>query len=265
MEIVQHRPVGVFDAGIGSYAIVEMIQRRYPAQDIIYLADRANFPYGEMNRDELFRAVKSAADHLVDRGAAAVVLASNAPSVMVLDELRAHYRVPVIGVFPPISQALAKSRTGHVAVLGVRSLVNSAEIQAYVKREGARGRVEVEDASSLVALVESGQFLSRPEATQAAVSAFMRRLGDKHPDIDVCTLSSTHLPWLTEFLRRADSNIDFVDPATEVVAGLGHHTSIGSGNVMCIATESSDKPLSELKKMLKALHVTIEPEAIQIN
>lgn len=37
-------PVAVFDAGIGSYALVELIRHSQPQRDIIYFADRANFP-----------------------------------------------------------------------------------------------------------------------------------------------------------------------------------------------------------------------------
>jgi glutamate racemase len=45
-----YRPLGMFDAGIGSYAIVRLVQRRFLDQDIIYLADRASFPYWQRPR-----------------------------------------------------------------------------------------------------------------------------------------------------------------------------------------------------------------------
>ena len=48
-----HKPIAVFDAGIGSYAIVAEIQKQLPKQDIIYFADRASFPYGNKKRDQL--------------------------------------------------------------------------------------------------------------------------------------------------------------------------------------------------------------------
>jgi glutamate racemase len=41
-----HKPIAVFDAGIGSYSAVATIRNRFPQQDIIYFADRASFPYG---------------------------------------------------------------------------------------------------------------------------------------------------------------------------------------------------------------------------
>lgn len=39
-----HKPIAVLDAGIGSYAIVTEIQRRFPEQDIIYSLVVRDFP-----------------------------------------------------------------------------------------------------------------------------------------------------------------------------------------------------------------------------
>ena len=161
---------------------------------MIYLADRASFPYGGKTHAELGRVVGAAIARLVDWGARAVVLASNAPSVMVLQELQAFSPVPVLGVYPPVRQALALSRSGEVALLGVASLVSSPQIAAYVQREVAGRAVRVVNASALVALVESGAFLSDAAGTQTQVHAFMQALLRQHPGVDMCTLSSTYLP-----------------------------------------------------------------------
>ena len=48
-----HKPLAVFDAGIGSYSAVAAIRNRYPQQDVIYFADRASFPYGAKSLAEL--------------------------------------------------------------------------------------------------------------------------------------------------------------------------------------------------------------------
>jgi hypothetical protein len=53
------QPIAVFDAGIGSYAIARKIADRFPRQDVLYFADRANFPYGGKTRAELLAAMQS--------------------------------------------------------------------------------------------------------------------------------------------------------------------------------------------------------------
>ena len=238
-------PVGVFDAGIGSYAVARLIQQRYPWQDVIYRADRASFPYGGKTHAELGRVVGAAIARLADWGARAVVLASNAPSVMVLQELQAFSPVPVLGVYPPVRQALALSRSGEVALLGVASLVSSPQIAAYVQREAAGRAVRVVNASALVALVESGAFLSDAAGTQTQVHAFMQALLRQHPGVDVCTLSSTHLPWLRAFFEQAAPQVQFLDPAQSVVERLAallpqdRPADDRPGRLVCMATESA--------------------------
>lgn len=81
------QPIAVFDAGIGSYAAVAAIRRRLPQQDVLYFADRASFPYGEKTRSELLAILQRTLRFLDAFEPAAVLIASNAPSITVLDEL----------------------------------------------------------------------------------------------------------------------------------------------------------------------------------
>nr|WP_313010885.1 hypothetical protein [Brucella intermedia] len=108
-----HDPVAVFDAGIGSYALVELIRRSQPQRDIIYFADRASFPYGAKSRDRLLSIMRHTIRYLTGLGAQTIVLASNAPSVMVLDALKSEFAVPVHGVAPPVSGEPQRQGCGH--------------------------------------------------------------------------------------------------------------------------------------------------------
>ncbi|CAD6533888.1 Glutamate racemase [Paraburkholderia hiiakae] len=263
MQFNLHKPIGVFDAGIGSYAIVEVIRRCFPQQDILYLADRASFPYGAKSHSELADCVSAAIETLARFGAAAVVLASNAPSVMVLDEVEKTQSVPVLGIYPPVAQALGVSRSGVVAVLGVQSLVQSHEIQAYIARESGGRRVEVVNGSPLVQRVEDGTFLSDPSGTQREVNDFIDRLRSELPGLDTCTLSSTHLPWLLPFFERAAPDMVFLDPANALVPRLSPHTTSGSGTTVCIATQSEQFPLAGLRDMFELLGVEIVPHLVE--
>ena len=108
-----YHPIGIFDAGIGSYALVEKVRTRFPRQDIIYFADRANFPYGSKSPEALLESVRMATLYLQNEGSVAVILASNAPSMIVLESLRALISIPIVGVFPPIRDAIMHSKIIH--------------------------------------------------------------------------------------------------------------------------------------------------------
>lgn len=254
-------PIGVFDAGIGSYAIVERVRVRFPDQDILYLADRASFPYGAKSADALLESVARATAYLHEQGCRAVILASNAPSIMVLERLRAVAPVPVIGVFPPVDEALQRSATKQVAVLGVQSMVASEMMRRYV---GARANVLLVNASSMVDLVEDFSFLKNPSATQATVQRFVDDLLLQHPGVDVMTLSSTHLPWLRSFFERAAPGVAFLDPADSVLEQVAPYTAPGNGAIRCVATETAAFPLSEFSAALRGLNVPLSVELITL-
>ncbi|MYM98604.1 glutamate racemase [Duganella vulcania] len=258
------RPVGIFDAGIGSYAIVERVRAAFPAQDVLYFADRGSFPYGAKSPQQLLEVVQRATAFLHGQGCVAVVLASNAPSVVVLEPLRAAAAVPVIGIFPPVAEAVRRSASGRVAVLGVRSMVDSAAMQAYAAAHRGAGEVLLVNASALVELVENFDFVHRPQATQAAVDRFIGELRAAHPRVDVMTMSSTHLPWLKPCFEAAAPDVQFLDPADSVLDELAPHTSAGAGLTRCVATASAELSLEDFNTALRALGTPLQAELVAV-
>ncbi len=266
-----HRPLGIFDAGIGSYAIVERVRARFPAQDILYLADRASFPYGAKTPEALLASVRRATDYLAGEGCAAVVLASNAPSIVVLDDLRAAAGLPVIGIFPPVRAALEQSRSKRVAVLGVRSMVNSAAMRAYADVQArliglaeSVGHVALVNASPLVDLVENFAFLHARETTQTTVDRFIEEFRRADPTVDIMTMSSTHLPWLKPFFVAAASDIAFLDPADALIEEIAAHVSGGSGQTRCVATATAELGLAQFNSALEILGAPCRAEEITL-
>lgn len=259
-----HAPIAVFDAGIGSYAVVAEIHARLPRQDILYLADRASFPYGGKDRAELLATMRRTIRFLEGFAPSAIVIASNAPSIMVLDELRAETATPLSGVTPPLAEALAASRSGRVGIMGVHSMVNSDLLRRFVARHTAEPEaVALIDASPMVARVEDGSFLFAPEETQAAVSEFVAAIFRDRPAIDVLTLSSTHLPWLRRFFEAARPDCRFLDPAAAIVAGLGAGTP-GEGRIRALVTETPAYDAATFRRMLAQIGVELPLEAVRI-
>lgn len=254
-----HQPIGVFDAGIGSYAAVRLLQERFPNQDLIYLADRASFPYGGKDRQALLDATAQAVQRLQGLGASAILMASNAPSVTVLEDLRRTASVPLFGVVPPVAEALALSKSGQIGVLGVRSLVESAELGAYIAAASrGRGQAFSFNASALVELVESGAFLTDAARTGAEVDAFVRAILATHPEIDVFTLSSTHLPWLSDYFQRLFPGKAFVDPVRASVEALAPLSTTGTGRVVCAVTENRVHTVLDFRLMLAGMGIELD-------
>ena len=259
-----HKPVVVFDAGIGSYDIANRVSQAFPEQDILYFADRASFPYGSKTKEELVTCIENAIEFFLKFDPSAIILASNAPSILVLDLIKDNYNVPIIGVLPPIQEALELSKTNHIGVLGVSSLIKSDEIKTYVKKwKNNENQISLIEASDLVDFVENGKFILDKKSTTEAVVNKMKQLDQT---IDVFTLSSTHLPWLREYFTKNFPNKKFIDPAHKVIETIRPYIVKGSGNMCICASKNENYTIADFKIMLKKLgiegHVFSQEELI---
>lgn len=193
--------VAVFDSGAGSLSVVRAVRRRLRCE-LVYFADLKNYPYGGRTRRELARIIGDTLSEV--RGLFdpdATVMASNTPT-LVLGEPPG-----VIGVSPPAAEAAGLSRTGSIAVLTTRAAARSRGLSRYLAGCGLprATRVHKVDCSDLVDAVQSGRLSS---ARIADLGEQLRSL-----DVDVATLSSTHLPFLRGALEKEMPGVRFLDPA----------------------------------------------------
>ena len=43
---MKHRPIGIFDSGLGGLTVVKAIQKELPQERLVYFGDTARIPYG---------------------------------------------------------------------------------------------------------------------------------------------------------------------------------------------------------------------------
>src|SRR6187551_923515 len=122
-EEVRRRPVGVFDSGVGGLTVLHELLVQLPAEDFVYLADSARFPYGARSQAELESFALEIAEELLARQVKLLVVACNSATAAALPALRARLiqttlGVDVLGVVQPSAvQAVAVTRNGRVGLL----------------------------------------------------------------------------------------------------------------------------------------------------
>ena len=47
------RPIGIFDSGVGGITVLKEIKEKLPKENIIYLGDTKNFPYGNKSKEDI--------------------------------------------------------------------------------------------------------------------------------------------------------------------------------------------------------------------
>ena len=154
--------IAVFDSGFGSLSIIREIQKKFKGE-LIYFADQKNFPYGVKSKIELENIIKETTVLLEKKfSPELIVMASNTPTLL-LNFSRISPKI--IGVYPPLNDAVKISRTRNIAILGTRTVIQSENITEFIEKCNVPNNIVIHkiDCSSLVELVESGKFLTDKE------------------------------------------------------------------------------------------------------
>lgn len=215
---MKNTPILVFDSWIWSYSVIQEMLKVLPDENIIYLADRNSYPYWEKNKSELMEntlwVIRFFEKNYHPK---IIVLASNTPSIQILEDLKNIVETPLFGVFPPLRDACKSSKTREVAILATKSAVESNEINDFINTETSSSDIRVHkiNASPMVSLIEPWRFISNKNLSEEVCKETIKPYLD-NAEIDVMTFSSTHLPFLREYLERLYPDVCFLNPADKV-------------------------------------------------
>ncbi|WP_313821615.1 glutamate racemase [Citricoccus sp.] len=190
-------PIGVFDSGVGGLTVARAIIDQLPGEQIAYVGDTANGPYGPRSIAQVRAFALGIMDELVDAGVKVLVIACNSASAAVLRDARerytARYGIPVVEVIQPaVRRAVAATRNGRIGVIGTEATVSS---RAYEDTFAAAPQLEITSVACprFVEFVEAG-VTTGPELL-ATAERYLAPL--KEAGVDTLVLGCTHYPLLT--------------------------------------------------------------------
>ncbi|MGI0076865.1 MAG: glutamate racemase [Nitrosopumilaceae archaeon] len=208
--------IAVFDSGFGSLSIIKQIRKKIKAE-IIYFADQENFPYGKKSISELREIINKTISTLKKEFKPdVIVVGSNTPSIL----LGGYKSSKIIGVYPPLKEASKKTRTSSIAILSTQNVIKSKALDDLIRKNVFKKvKILKINASPLVELVESGKFIDQKQyCINTIKSLLLKPLEDNQ--VDVVTLSSTHLPFIYPLLHQLFPKIEFLDPANSIVTKI---------------------------------------------
>lgn len=206
--------IGVFDSGVGGYCAFREIRRLLPRENIVYLADRKNAPYGTKSEDEIIALTKADIKRLKAVGARKILIACCTASSVYdyLDEGEREISLPII---TPAAKIAALGR--KIAVIATERTVKSEIFSREIAKFSSSPVVEF-PAQKLVALVESGCRDGRITHECEIELCRIKELVEES-EADTLVLGCTHFSHLEgEFGRRC--GIKTVSPAREGALAL---------------------------------------------
>src|SRR4051812_47217724 len=201
---VRARPVGVFDSGVGGLTVLHELLVQLPAEDFVYLADSARFPYGGRSQGELEAFALEIAEELIARHVKLLVVACNSATAAALPALRARLMqttlgVDVLGVVQPGAvQAVAATRNGRVGLLATPATVESGSYAKAIADADPFVKLTSVACPDLAAIIEAG--FPFDQHVVDTVRVYTEPL--KEAGVDTVVLGCTHYPLVRPMLQR---------------------------------------------------------------
>jgi len=213
--MMDNRPIGVLDSGLGGLTVIKAMQKFLPDESFIYVGDSLRAPYGDKDRDTILSYGRELLGFLKRRRVKAVIIACGTISSNVFEEVKAGFDIPIIDVVRPgvkagikLCQKKGKERLG---VIATEATINSGFFQKLLGESGIEARYKA--CPLLVPMVEAG--MATHTVTKKVISAYLKDW--KNESVDALLLGCTHYPILSEPIKDFWKELTLIDMADSAV------------------------------------------------
>ncbi len=227
--------IGIFDSGLGGLTGYRALRKLLPHHDIVYFGDTARVPYGTRSKEVICRYAMQDVRFLLTEQVEAVLIACGTVSSNVLEELKAAFPLPFVGVVEPAAKKaaeIAMAGNGKVLVLGTSATIASGAFQQSIHSICPSLQVESVACPMFVPLVENG--FTQPG--DIAATEIARRYLQPYQTFgaDAMILGCTHFPLLSEILHgvlpgpvQVSAGDEAAEAMAKTVLSMGCPSAIG--------------------------------------
>jgi glutamate racemase len=263
MENQNTASIGIFDSGLGGLTILSEIKKRLPFEDIIYLADSKNAPYGEKTPQQIIELSKTNTDFLLSKNCKLIVVACNTATTNAIDVLRRQYKVPFVGIEPAIKPAILNSKNAKVGVLATKGTLSSSLFAKTTQRFKNNTHVIEVVGKGIVEAIEANNTNSKhfDEELSRQLLPFINE------GIDTLVLGCSHYPFIiSQIKKHIGENVNIIDSGFAVAKQTerllqDHNLLFGKqenhGKLTIYSNQTSQKALNQIIKNLELSNVEV--------
>lgn len=195
--------IGVFDSGVGGLSILIELKKILPNEDFVFLADQAYVPYGEKTKKQLVNRCLKITDYFIKQhNVKILIIACNTATCAAIDEMRAKYKLPIVGTVPAVKLAAENTKTKTIGIISTPSTSKSEAVQNLIKENCQSIKVFNIGCPNLEDTVEESNLES-----QKVRQLLLKYLKDiKNSKTDQLVLGCTHYPFLKKAIGKMLGN-----------------------------------------------------------
>lgn len=217
---MNRQPIGMFDSGVGGLTVFSEIVKELPNEDIIYLGDTRNFPYGSKSKESIIELSKKCVEFLISKNVKLIIIACGTATSQSLEILQQIYSVPIIGIIEPTIYSL-KQEENNIKSIGVIATQGTIKSNAWEKciLENLKNVKVYNKACSLLAPMAEEGWVNN-EVAYYTIKEYMRDFNN----IDKLILGCTHYPLFKDLIQRElGEKVDIINTGEKLAIYLKNY------------------------------------------
>lgn len=196
---MDNRPIGIFDSGVGGLTVFLELMKALPSEDMIYLGDTKQFPYGNKSKETIIELTKKNVEFLIQKNVKAVVIACGTATSQALESVKNLYSIPMIGIIEPTILALKQEKqVNRIGVMATTGTIRSRSWEIEIKKEMPEVEVVNRACPLLAQMAEEGW--TENEIAKLTIREYVNKF--KEEPVEKLILGCTHYPLFQNLIRQ---------------------------------------------------------------
>lgn len=192
------RPIGVFDSGVGGITVLKEIRKELPNEDIIYLGDTENFPYGNKTKEEIIKFAEENVKKLLKYNVKIIVIACGTATSQAIEKLKEEFSIPIIGIIEPTVNYIKQKEYKEIGVIATEGTIRSGAWERKLKEKMPEIIVINKACPMLATIAEEGR--AKSIEGRNVIKEYMKNFKEKK--INKIILGCTHFPVYEEIIKE---------------------------------------------------------------
>lgn len=206
-----NRKIGIIDSGVGGLTVVKEFRRLLPEENVIYLGDNKNVPYGNKTEEDIYILTKKMIDFLIAKDVKLIAVACNTIS-SILDKYFSDSKVPIVSIIKPVTDYVDRKKLKSVGVMATKFTIESKVYEELLNEKNKDLLVVSEPLATLAETIDRGDYTL--EEISEIIEIHMDNILKKSPVRDII-LGCTHYPIVLDVFKAISPDVNFINPAYE--------------------------------------------------
>lgn len=196
--MINTKAIGIFDSGVGGLTVLDQIKKVLPNENIIYLGDTKNFPYGDKSKEDIIKYSENNTRLLIKKGVKLIIIACGTATSQALETLRKKFDIPIIGIIEPTVNYIKEKNIDKIGVMATEGTIRSGAWENSLKNSNPKIKVINKACPMMATIAEEGRVYSKEG--KDAIKEYMTPF--KLNNIDKIILGCTHYPIYHKLIKE---------------------------------------------------------------